>query len=73
MSFCPYSNGGPSHCPVAHFWVSSCLEFQKPSQTATEEDKADLCIQVRLLLSKTKLIYVYSILKSHGEVMECCW
>ena len=38
------SSDGPSRCPIAHFRVSSCSEFQKPSQTTTEQGKVDLCI-----------------------------
>ena len=38
-------------CPIAHFQVSSCSKFQKPSQTATEQGKAKL----RMLEFKTTL------------------
>ena len=38
------SSHGPSCCPIAHFRVSSCSEFQKPSQTTIERRKVELCI-----------------------------
>ena len=44
MSFHPQSGGGPSGCPIGLFHVSSCLEFQKPNQTNTEQGKAKLCL-----------------------------
>ena len=54
-------------------------EFQKPSQTAAKRGKAELRIfdfkttwsefhkPIRLLLSKAKPSYIYSILKPHGQ------
>ena len=44
MSFHPYGGSGPSCCPIANFWVSSCSDFQKPSQTATEQGKVKVCL-----------------------------
>ena len=44
MSFHPQSGGGPSGCPIGLFHVSSCLEFQKPNQTNTEQGKAKLSL-----------------------------
>merc|ERR1711923_454684 len=43
MSFHPYGCSGPSRCPIANFQVSSCSDFQKPSQTATEKGKVRVC------------------------------
>ena len=83
---CPSLRRHPSVRPVlSHFRVSSYSEFQMSSQPVAEGGKAELCIlnlkttwsefqkPIRLLLSKAKPSYVYSILKPHGEVMECCW
>ena len=41
MSFHLYGGSGPSRCSIANFQVSSCLDLQKPIQTATEEGKAE--------------------------------
>ena len=44
MSFHPYGGSGPSICPIAHFRLWLCSEFQKPRQTTTEQGKAKLCL-----------------------------
>ena len=76
----------PSSVP-SHFGFLSCSEFKKPNQTAAERGEAKLCIlnskttwsefqkPIRLLLSKAKPSYVYSISKPHGQMFRnpnCC-